>query len=128
MKEEYVSYECAVKLKELGFDWDVNGYYYDAFSESVAFISTPVNMKALGITSAPRLDQAAAWMREEKGIFVGVTYDNNMSNYNPYGFRVQIPMCNDRSALGFHEYNQALSAGIDKALKFLTIKSNGKWR
>ena len=127
MKEEYVTYEQAVKLKELGFDWETYDYYYGKnrkFHQSIPLDHNGNDGGRKECCSAPRLDQAAAWLREEKGIFVGVTYDNNMSNYNPYGFRVQIPMCNDRSALGFHEYNHALSAGIDAALRLLTDKLN----
>ena len=141
MKEEYVTYEQAVKLKELGFAEKVNHGYLKKISIepelSVGDLKevhgkVPKNYndkrkgagKGLFFYSAPRLDQAQQWLREEKGIFVGVTYDNNMSNYNPYGFRVQIPMCNDRSALGFHEYNLALSAGIDKALELLGKEVN----
>ncbi|MDE7350087.1 MAG: hypothetical protein K2N25_03390 [Muribaculaceae bacterium] len=133
MKEHYVSYEQAVALKRLGFAEKVNHGYLKKISiepdlsygePKEVHSKCPKNYndnrkgadKGLFFYSAPRLDQAAAWIREEKGIFVGVTYDNNMSNYNPYGFRVQIPMCNDRSALGFHEYNHASSAGIDKAI------------
>ena len=135
MKEEYVTYEQSQALKRLGFKEETTHYYVNFKSDGEVKLwscNPPDNHNARlsinEVCSAPRLDQAVAWMREEKGIFVGVIYDNNMSNYNPYGFRVQIPMCNDRSALGFHEYNQALSAGIDKALELLTIKSNGKWK
>lgn len=139
MKEEYVTFSQAVKLKELGFDWKCLYHYSNRgtiFSNSkgnsdgwgvyVEELEYSYNKTNRGCIDAPTLSQAQAWLREDKGIFVGVTYDNNMSNYNPYGFRVQIPMCNDRSALGFHEYNQALSAGIDKALELLTVKSTDK--
>ena len=136
MKEHYCTYEQSVALKRLGFAEKVNHGYSRKISIEPDFsygdakdvyCKDPKNYndnrkgiaKGIEFCSAPRLDQAAAWMREEKGIFVGVTYDNNMSNYNPYGFKVQIPMCNDRSTLGFHEYNQALSAGINKALELL---------
>lgn len=36
-QEDYVSYEQAVKLKELGFDWKCNAYYW---TEDKAFECT----------------------------------------------------------------------------------------
>lgn len=71
-KEEYVSYEQAVKLKELGFDYKC----YDFFTEDVKLplseikpFPKPKNWnESEDKISAPRLDQVQKWLREIKGI------------------------------------------------------------
>lgn len=136
MKEHYVSFEQAVKLKCLGFAEKVNHSYSrklriepDSSYGNVKEVHSkdPKNYndnrkgiaKGIQFYSAPRLDQAQAWLREEKGIFVGVTYDNSPTNATPYGYEVKNPMCDDRIGYGASDYNFALSAGIDKALELL---------
>ena len=74
MKEHYCTYEQSVALKRLGFDWEVHGYYYDEFPESVAEVSTPINLKPRGMASAPRLDQAAAWLLKKKGYYIELPF------------------------------------------------------
>ena len=73
MKEHYVSYEQAVKLKELGFDEPCEFYYnpYQELRISKDCLLSPkiTNNRFLeeiadGMATAPRLDQAAAWMRD----------------------------------------------------------------
>ena len=123
MKEHYVSYECAVALKRLGFDWDVHGYYYEDFQANVAEVSTPMNLKAPGMVSAPRLDQAAAWIRE-KGWYIEVFLNEP---HSAYGVQVkEIPpywrtynITPKKTIKDGGTYEQALSAGIDKALELL---------
>lgn len=136
MTEYYVTFEQAQKLKRLGFDKKVNHGYLKKISiepevsvgslkEVHSKVSKNFNDNRKGADkgflfySAPRQDQAQTWLREEKGIFVGVTYDNSPTNATPYGYEVKIPMCDDRIGYGASEYNYALSAGIDKALELL---------
>lgn len=145
MKEEYVSYECAVKLKELGFDWECDhSYLHNAIDKSGNPYLYHVEMRnwnnfnsEVECFSAPRLDQAQKWLRE-KGIHISVnpymSYDVDADGalYNEYpswGFELMDVASADfmDDAEGKHDsYESALSAGIDKALELLTIKSNGK--
>ena len=144
MKEEYVSYECAVKLKELGFDWECDhSYLHKAIDKSGNPYLYHVEMRnwnnfnsEVECFSAPRLDQAQKWLREE-GIFLMIDprfFQGDALKDVKWCFIIQ-PLDDIggqyRSELYgrlFDSYESALSAGIDKALKFLTIKSNGKWK
>lgn len=136
MTEFYVTFEMAQKMKRLGFDKKVNHAYLKKISIEpelrVGILKEihskcPKNYndnrkgadKGQMFYSAPRLDQAQTWLRDDKGIFVGVTYDNSPTNSTPFGYEVKIPMCDDRIGYGARDYNYALSAGIDKALELL---------
>ena len=77
MKEEYVNYAQAVKLRELGFDWDCEkAYYYHAWmSEPILTLTTIAykeveNYDGTDIYLAPRLDQAQKWLREIKELII----------------------------------------------------------
>lgn len=138
MKEHYVSYECAQALKRLGFAEKVNHAYLKKISiepeVSVGDLKEvhskdPKNYndnrkgaeKGLFFCSAPRLDQAAAWMRGCKGIDVEVTCIIHNLSKKDY----KVCLCyfsNDLAeyklvAHGIHSYENALSIGIDKALE-----------
>lgn len=136
MTEFYVTFEMAQKMKRLGFDKKVNHAYLKKISIEpelrVGILKEihskcPKNYndnrkgadKGQMFYSAPRLDQAQTWLRDDKGIFVGVTYDNSPTNSTPFGYEVKIPMCDDRIGYGARDYNYALSACIDKALELL---------
>lgn len=121
-KENYCSFGQAVKLKELGFDWKC----YDFFTEEVKLplseikpIPKPKNWNETeDKISAPRLDQAQKWLREEKRIHVEpyFVYDTRFDLY----IKSQAHAVFKREEQCFDTYEQALSAGIDKALELLT--------
>ena len=129
--EDFVTYEQSVKLKELGFDWKCN-HYYDT-SELInectdSNISNYNNFNGTSfieeISSAPTLAQAAKWLRTKIDIYVEIFYEkididkkivdtwrttiNKMSTYYAETLMEK-----------FHSHEEALSAGIDKALKII---------
>ena len=133
MKEHYCTYEQSVKLKELGFDWKVNNYYTNGYAnhdpEDITKIvrfhyDSPNNhnrvISAYGpCYSAPRLDQAAAWMRNCKGIDIEmrVFYIGNKRVYRPY-----IMPHNRKDYIAYPpvgSYESALEYGISTALELL---------
>ena len=143
MKEHYVSYEQAKRLHELGFD-GVDKYYVtesfcinnnpdDCYSEGqlvdeyIVYFTNDNNEDDYRGVPAPRLDQAAAWMRD-KGMFLMVDpryYQGDAVKNAKWCYIVQ-PLddisgqyrseCCGRL---FDTYESALSAGIDKALELL---------
>ena len=143
MKEHYVTYECAVKLKELGFDWDVRGYYRNddtipKVREITALNHNDANFKS--ILSAPRLDQAQAWLRD-KGVIVIAEPDwdeeiQPLSDYLTGKWYFTVWKDSNRVRCNFNpnkeceeiwvfeSYESALSAGIDEALKLLGKEVN----
>jgi hypothetical protein len=72
MNEEFVSYEIALKLKELGFDEPCFTYYYNingnirtCLSINIYNAWTYLGTKKLGTTLAPLYQQVFRWFREQ---------------------------------------------------------------
>lgn len=133
MTDHYVSYECAQALKRLGFAEETTHYYINFKSDGKIKLwscNPPDNHNARlstnKVCSAPRLDQAAAWLRDCKGIDVEVSCIIHNLSIREY----KVCLCYFRNDLveyklvshGIHSYEFALSAGISAALKILEEK------
>lgn len=128
--EDFVTYEQAIKLKELGFKYPCNHYYSldggllheETENDQTNYIYC--NTKYL--ISAPTLAQAQKWLRETKTIEVGSTYEivvnsgwffyikDLVSSWEDF---YDIEKLNDGDY--YPTYELALSAGIDKVLATL---------
>lgn len=146
MKEHYVSYEQSQALKRLGFA-EGTTHYYVKFREDGELKfwhnSEPDNHNARvshnDVCSAPRLDQAQAWLREVKDVVVIAEpdWDEEIQCLSDYltgkwyftvwkeGNRIRCnfdPSKEDEELWLFDTYELALSAGIDAVLELLTNK------
>ena len=130
MKENYCSFEQAVKLKELGFDERTTYEYseivegsgreeWDEDEQRMMFIED------INYYPKLRLDQAQKWLREVKHIYV---YPEINCLKKWFAKAVNMERNEDLIWEGtmFDTYELALSAGIDAALELLTDKLNGK--
>lgn len=129
--ENYVSYDCAVKLKELGFDVKCR-HFYNINTQKFLRDRSKFNYN-LDYTkcSAPRLDQAQKWLREVKGIDVLVFncscgYGWEISKSDPQSRGTGILMYDgegeDENSGMWLSYEKALSAGIVRVLTYLQDK------
>ena len=122
--EDYVTYDQAVKLKELGFDWECNHSYYGRRSKSLIGFCTYHDFNKNGgpnECSAPTLAQAQKWLREVKETEIIVNFVNvGIYDYIIYGKYVNI-----NSETYFNFYEQALSTGINRAIELLKQQTNG---
>lgn len=137
--ECYVSLEVAKLLKEAGFDWKCNGTFLSEDGTQYAFLKmdaacdsnnskyNPYNI------SAPTIDVAQRWLREEKGIYIGITAIENkraVTNSDGWTFHyeygkpkfdcyIQDERCEDMCTLydSFDTYEEALEVGIKKSLE-----------
>ena len=129
--EDFVTYEQAIKLKELGFVWKCFGYYlYD--DDEVRFGETPKEYNYIvgnDHISAPTLAQVQKWLREVKGISVepvSCWYEDNVSDNMVWSSFI----CSLKDKSGFvqtadfNTYEETLSAGIDKVIQFLVQQNN----
>ena len=127
MKEDYVNFEQAKKLKELGFDRKCYTFYHwDNWCElSHSGICENHNMFEKCI-SAPTLSQSQKWLREAKDIIVLATCNIDYEKGHEWYCFVDKDVNIEDPEQFYETYEQALSAGIDKALNFLKAENNGK--
>ena len=90
MKEELITYETAKLLKEKGFDWETNRYYYlnelsdfDRYDASLENYNTS-DQTATEFSSAPTQSLLQRWLREKHKIYVDVVYERGFWCYILY--------------------------------------------
>ena len=127
MVEDFVTYEQAVRLKELGFDWECNHYCgldESLHEETFSYLTNYIHInESPYLISAPTLSQAQKWLREVKGIHIEIKYTSN-PQYEPWVGKIVI--LGDQPELNAiintdtcDTYEEALSEGIDMVLKIL---------
>ena len=120
--EYYVNFETAKLLKEAGFDWECP----DKYERSIIACRYEDYEK-------PTLAVAQRWLREEKGIYIGITAIENkraVTNSDGWTFHyeygkpkfdcyIQDERCEDMCTLydSFDTYEEALEVGIKKSLE-----------
>ncbi|MCM1356450.1 MAG: hypothetical protein NC212_08605 [Staphylococcus sp.] len=140
--EDFVTYEIAVKLKELGFDWECYEFWDTSFCDD----GTPVKtrrvkhepkicvmaernsiLESMGseLITAPTIAKVQKWLREVHSISVEPLY-NMVRQWNVIVCEID----NFGEALwakiGLDTYESALSAGIEAALKLIEIDKTKK--
>lgn len=75
MEKEFISYEQALALKELGFNEDCFGYYYEGVLVSAILFH---NNKKDGekVVKAPLYQQAFRWFREKHDLHGEISVDH----------------------------------------------------
>jgi hypothetical protein len=78
MTKEFVPYELALKLKELGFEERCFTRYYESgkLADSLSYL----HHNYFGQVNAPTFQQAFRWFREKYGLF-GYVFDRERGNY-----------------------------------------------
>lgn len=133
MKEHYVTYDQAVKLKELGFEGNgLKNHIYQGYYKFPNGCISPIKQDSDGILvqfrkkdaekiPAPRIDQAQAWLRETKGIAINIiAHDGGKWEYDI----VFLPNAADGTEIANRSpwcrtYEEALTEGLDEALELL---------
>ncbi len=133
-KEDFVTYETAAKLKELGFDWEC----YEFWDTSISDEGTPIKIRkttqeprtcvmsernsileSMGceLITAPTMAKAQKWLREVHNWHISVNpeYDGTW-----YYHICPIGGALEEGDVDFPTYESALSAGITAALEILT--------
>ena len=127
MEKEFVNYEMALALKELGFDEPCFTYYYNITGKLRTNLSIDINNdmnymlnKKLGITLAPTFSQAFRFFREKYKMAIINPDWNNKFKYEIFNLHLL-----NQGVLftksGFENYEEAELACLQKMIE--TIKN-----
>lgn len=74
MEKEFVSYDLALKLKELDFDEECLGYYRSPTNRIIYGFELHNTPEHVLIVKAPSWQQAFDWFREKHNLFVKIDF------------------------------------------------------
>jgi hypothetical protein len=128
MEKEFVSYEVALKLKELGFDEPCFTYYYELTSNLRTHLGVDIRNawtysgnKKLGFTLAPLYQQVFKWLRNKYGIDFSI--NTTYSRYNENTSKKYSGVIDNKTVfinVGFYEtFEEAELAGLQKMIKII---------
>ena len=124
----YVSRELALLLKQAGFDWKCREYYYNFTTTgwSLNFDDNFVNWNSWSelYISAPTLEVAQRWLREEKNLILLIDMAPSYCNGKPMGYKFVIHVSCGNHIFGEWKdtYEEAQEAGIKKTLEMILEK------
>ena len=128
MNKEFVPYEEALALKELGFDEVSIGHYYIVDGVVMYFdtLSSETNerlCKKENFIKAPTYSQAFRWFREEHNIDCYIEKDRK----NRYWFYITVnTLINKSSKFCYHRYEKAELACLRKLIEIVNQNKNDK--
>jgi hypothetical protein len=112
MKKEFVTYEQALALKELGFDEPCLVFYNGKFLDSTDYNFDDGTSKDIGLCiKVPLKQQVFRWFRDKYDLFISITHYGN-------GYSI-----NDLRR--FDTYEEAENACIDKLIEICKQQDNG---
>lgn len=126
--EDHITFEQAIKLKELGFDWECHHWYHPLEEDrtKIFYADYYNHNKYKTAISAPTLSQVQKWFREVKGLDITINHVYHRLTTGDkvmYGLRIgNQSTFKTEFYMNYDSYEDALSIGIDKALEFLKGK------
>ena len=126
MNKEFIPYEEALALKELGFNELTFGYFY----EDGTFKDEPIKRlgeKGFPLILAPLYQQAFRWFREKHNLTthikwnVGGVWDYTVEKSVPRGM---LDMSPSRYMVGLETYEQAELTCLRKLIEIVKNKEN----
>ena len=139
MKEQFVTYEIALKLKELGFDEICFAHYSDGdliTKTAILKSSTmqyyqqnninPSNQYKDKKCTAPLWQQVIDWLRESKNIVMEVWYDNTQNDGFSWLYEIYINNKeHEHNGSYYDSFYEAREAAILKAIEIIKMIKNG---
>jgi hypothetical protein len=128
MEKEFVSYELALKLKELGFKERCLTYYGEdkpMIYDGVTIHGWDHNTSFLNWTSRPTFSQAFRWFRDEHGVSVYVSpLEEGSAFYHMIYTNINVPYSNRICSLPskWNTYEEAELACLDKLIEIVETK------
>ncbi len=131
MRKEFVSYEIALKLKELGFDepcftyyYNINGIIRTGIEVHIHNAWTYAGTKKIETTLAPLYQQVFRWLRNKYAIDFSI--NTIYSKYNENTIKQYSGVIDNKTMytnVGFYDnYEEAELAGLQKMIKIIEKK------
>jgi hypothetical protein len=122
MEKEFIPYEQALALKELGFNKKCCAAYYKKFDNEIGYHKVHRDFNFVSLTvSAPLYQQAFRWFREKYKIFSCImteySYGGNISAYHINGLHQS-----NISKGDFYNYEEAELACLKKLIEIVKNK------
>lgn len=115
LEKEFVSYEQALILKELGFDEPYLGAYYHATKEFTVCDCKVHHARGGHTVIAPTFSQAFRWFREKYGLYSWITME--LGNKSTFCWVLSGEHTSTQYAAYFHTYEEAESACLNKLIE-----------
>lgn len=135
--EDFVTFEQAKALKELGFDWKCNHYYFMDWGELISYNPWDIfdqlyvdfnnssywNNGESYTFSAPTLAQVQKWLYNQFSLWIEITYEVKKESFEYYIFNktdnTKKSFFNPCVKIIYDTPTKALSEGIDKVIEIL---------
>ena len=135
--KDYCDYDTCVALKELGYKVPTSAYYMPNNNQLI-FVSNPYrggyvidcfyshnsfpkNVMTSNYIDAPTMWEAQKWLREEKGVIVGIITNFTIQAFDWHVSTWEEDLCRGNK---YVSYEEALSEGIKEAVKILKEKQD----
>ena len=118
MEKEFVTYELALRMKQLGFDEPCFGFY-DGWDNNKAIGG---NYPCDGINSAPTFSQVFRWFREKYGLY------HNINKHGYWFFEIKKDegfgdLTDVSIVFDFESYEEAELACLEKLIEIVEQKN-----
>jgi len=126
MKNEFVPYNLAIQLKELGFDEPCFGWWFA--DEEMLIIDKSTKSTSENIIQAPLFQQSFRWFREKYKLLSSEVYDRGLDNgklpiVHSYSFRIfNLNNFEDLYSNTFKTYEEA---ELECLIKLIEIAKKG---
>jgi hypothetical protein len=125
MDKEFVNYEQALALKELGFDekclgnyWEKLFYYEITFNHPTTMPNSPESCLA------PLKQQVFRWFREKYNYNHSIIFHKHPFGTNDYQYMILLED-DEYVEVNFNPYEEAENACIDKLIEIVKQQGNG---
>jgi hypothetical protein len=117
MEKEFVPYELALRIKQLGFDEPCFGFYDEWDNNKPIGGNYPCD----GINSAPTWHQAFRWFREKRGLY------HNINKHGYWFFEIKKDegfgdLTNVSIVFDFESYEETETACLEKLIEIVEQK------
>lgn len=118
--EDYVPLIAAQILKEVGFNEPCKGVFVNGQAMLLSSLSYNSLFQYTDTCSAPTLQMALKWLRDERHIFIEITASGSLFTYTIKHYSIEKGWIerNNQEKKTFSSYEDAVCDGLIKGLKY----------